>query len=229
MGLAWKKHKTKTVSVDIAYDRMLKEFYAEELTWVNNKMEVKLLPLGSYPSIDQFKRWGPRREGNITAKSTNSGETSHRNRAALRSGMTRTSVLALGVLGQIDTTPCDQNLVSEASRLKILRTPYKAEVTDSLIGYVCGIHVGFEHPCTSTNLLAILNAATSKVEFCAGYGTDIKDDQWLSLSFRRFLADNGEMKSEAGMASVEEMESSIEFCESYFGERKAVVECYVPI
>lgn len=224
MALGWKKYKKKDVAVRIAYDQFLKEFYASDLSWVNGKMVVTLLPQGHHPSIDQFKEWGPRQLGNMAAKSINAGESPHRNKASLRSGQSRTSVLAIGVLGQIDTTPCDQNPVSEASRLKVLRTPYKAEVTDSVVGYVCGVHVGFEHPCTTTNLLAILNAATSKVEFCEKYGVRIREDEWLNINFRRLLADNGEMKSETGMVSVEEMESSLEFCESYFGERKAVAE-----
>ena len=224
MGLGWKKYKNEGTAVRIAHHRFLDEFYASDVSWINGEMVVALLPEGSYPSIDQFKEWGPRHEGNMAARSINAGESLHRNKALLRSGQTRTSVLAVGVLGQIDTTPCDQNLVSEASRLKVLRTPYKAEVTDSLFGYVCGVHVGFEHPCTTTNLLAILNAATSKVEFCERYGVRIKEEEWLHINFRRLLGDNGEMKSETGMVAIEEMESSVEFCESYFGERKAVAE-----
>lgn len=224
MGLGWKKFKKKDVSVRIAYDRFLDEFYSSEVTWKDNQMVVKLLPPGSYPSVDQFKEWGPRHDGNMSAKALNDGETSHRNRATLRSGQSRTSVVAVGTLGQIDTTPCDQNLVSESSRIKVLRTPYKAELADSVFGYIYGIHVGFEHPCTTTNLLAILSGASSKVEFCARYGIKITEDQWLAMNFRRVLADNGEMKSEDGMTSMEEMEASLEFCESYFGERKAVIE-----
>lgn len=224
IGLGWKKLKKKDVSVRVAYNKFLKEFYASEITWKNNEMVAKLLPLGSYPSCDQFREWGPRHEGNMSARSVNGGETSHRNKAALRSGRSRTSVFAAAVLGQIDTTPCDQNLVSESSRLKILRTPYRAELADSLLGYIYGIHVGFEPPCTATNLLAILNGASSKVDFCERYGITIREDEWLALTPRRILGDNGEMKSETGMISIEEMEGSLEFCESYFGERKAVLE-----
>jgi hypothetical protein len=224
IGLGWKKHKKKGVSVRLAHIRFLNEFYVSEFRWENGEMLVKLLPPGEYPSEDQFAEWGPRYGKNLAAKSINAGETAHRNKTALRSGKTRSSVVTAALLGQIDSTPCDQNLVSESSRLKILRTPYKAELADSLLGYIYGIHVGFEHPCTTTNLLAILNGASSKVNFCATYGITITDDQWLSMTPRRILADNGEMKSEAGMISIEEMEGSIEFCESYFGERKAVLE-----
>ncbi|ABD68911.1 hypothetical protein Rfer_1175 [Rhodoferax ferrireducens T118] len=224
MGLGWKKHKKEGVSVRVAYDRFLNEFYASQVCWKDSMMKVILLPPDQYPSEYQFAEWGPRYEGNMSAKSVNDGETSHRKKVALRSGQSRTSVISAGLLGQIDTTPCDQNLVSESSRLKILRTPYKAELADSFLGYIYGIHVGFEHPCTTTNLLAILNGASSKVEFCARYGINIREHEWISLTPRRILGDNGEMKSETGLISIEEMEASIEFCESYFGERKAVLE-----
>lgn len=224
IALGWKKYKKKGVSVRVAHHRFLNEFYASEVRWVGHKMVVTLRPEAECPTIDQFKIWGPRHKENLSAREVNAGETLHRNRTKLRAGLSRTSVAAIGVLGQIDSTPCNQNLVSESSRLKVLSTPYKAELIDPQIGYIFGVHVGFEHPCTTTNLLAILNGASSKVEFCERFGVKIREEDWLSINFRRLLADNGELKSQTGLISVNEMESSIEFCESYFGERKAMIE-----
>ena len=55
--------------------------------------------------------------------------------------------------------------------------------------------------------MAILNAAESKVAFCAKYGITITEDEWLPMVFRRYSMDNGEGKNKLTMSTIDEMQS----------------------
>ncbi len=223
LAKGYRRHKQRGVSLQVAYLRTLNEYFVSSIGY-DSSGQPQVVLLEKYPTLDQFIYWGKRPEGNLSPRSINAGQSKEKNRNELRAGREHSSIFTVGTVGEIDSTSTDQNLVSEASTLKILRAPTRTVLVDLCCGYVSGLYVGFESSSTWTSLMAILNAAESKVEFCARFGIHINEDDWLSIVPREFSADNGEMKSFAGMDGIEAIEASLVFTQSYLGEAKPAVE-----
>lgn len=126
--------------------------------------------------------------------------------------------------GFLDSTSCDQTMVSCSSRLKVLGSPWRTEVMGATVSYIFGHHVGFESPSGMTALMAILHAAEDKVEYCARYGIKIKPRDWLSMTFRQLIMDNGEGKGQLVMNTLESMECGASFGSAYDAINKSPQE-----
>jgi len=220
----WKKYKKKGVSTEVAYLRTLNENRIKTIAQDGLNVDVTLRPEGEIYSIGQFRRHGPRGKANLSASAINAGETSERPRTQLRRRRPGLRPASVALEGQIDATPCDFYPVSLQSRLRTLRAPTRFELVDSELGYTFGVHVGFEHPSTCSALLTLLNGAEDHIEFCARYGIVIESHQWHSRNFRRIKADNGEMKAANAFMALQEAQQTGEFCRTYMGEDKAMVE-----
>ena len=70
----------------------------------------------------------------------------------------------------------------------------------------------------------MLNSAIDKVEFFARFGVPITADQVPSVQFRKFLADNGELRNEDSIRTISSLNSAIEFVERNRPERKSLNE-----
>lgn len=220
LGWGWKKYKKPRVSVKVAYFRTMNKYWAESTSYDDQgKRTVRLLQPGKRPSMAQFQRHGPANDPALTASRVNTGTRSfNRDQRGLR-GTSSDGILAIGH-GVIDSTSCDQNLVDSASRSVLLRSPTDTRVVEPITGYVFGSYVGFESPSTLTSLLAVFHAASSKVGNF--YGHVLSEGDWHSWCPRRILADNGEIKSEKGMATLSRAEIALEFTSSYGAEHKYV-------
>lgn len=224
MAAGWKKYKKKGTSVALAYIRTLTEHRAASVTSSGGASVVTLRPEGELYSIDQFRRHGPRGEGNLSATEINGGEGPGRRRHEFRQKVPGLRPERVGLVCQTDSSPQDFYPVAAASRLATLCAPSSSEVTCEELGYTFGCYVGFEHVATSTTLLALLNGADDKVAFCREWGVEIEPWQWHSRSFKRVKADNGELKSQKGFVALSDMEQTGEFCRAYVGEDKAMQE-----
>lgn len=220
----WKKYKKDGESVRTAFAKTNAEFFAEELCWSGQEAKVKLLPESRRPTINQFRTVGLEPAPPDPVAVLRKGLARTTSNQQMRAGLNRGRNLAVGQEGQMDATPCDQSLVSMASRLISVQSPYRTEIIEPTIGYVFGLHIGFENPSMTTASLTLLHAADSKVEFCKRFGIEISEEQWLCRSFRRIRVDNGEMKSQLGLATAEEMQATADFCAAYFWQGKPMIE-----
>lgn len=220
LGWGWKKYKKPRVSVKVAYTRTMNEYWAESTSYDSQgRRTVHLFPPGQRPSKAQFERHGPGNDPAQSAYRVNIGtRTFNRDKRGLR-GTSSDGILAIGH-GVIDSTSCDQNLVDSASRSFLLRSPYDTRVVEPITGYVFGSYVGFESPSTMTSLLAVHHAASPKVG-CV-HGHELREGDWHAWCPRRILGDNGEIKSEKGMATLTRAEIALEFTRSYGAEHKYV-------
>lgn len=220
LGWGWKKYKKPRVSMEVAYTRTMNEYWAESTSYDSQgKRTVRLLPRGQRPSLAQFRRHGPGNDPALMADRVNIGARAfNRDHRGLR-GTSSDGILAIGH-GVIDSTSCDQNLVDSASRSVPLKSPSDTRVVEPITGYVFGSYVGFESPSTLTSLLAVLHAASPKVGDVHGH--ELSEGEWHSWCPRRILADNGEIKSEKGMATLSRAEIALEFTRSYGAEHKYV-------
>ncbi|TBO29299.1 hypothetical protein EYS42_12880 [Aquabacterium lacunae] len=225
LALGWRKHKKRGVTDETAFHRTLEEFFSESTQWDGpHSFKGTLKPEAHRLTLGQFRRWG--KTGVAALMHTDRPrQSTPASQAYLRrmSSFAAKNVTANGE-GLVDSTSCDQSLVSAASRLTPLMSPWRTEVVGSSVGYIFGMHVGFESPSATTALMAILNAAESKVAFCAKYGVTITEDEWLPMVFRRYSMDNGEGKNKLTMSTIDEMQSGAAYGSAYDAINKYLVE-----
>lgn len=221
----WRRHKKQGVSVKKAYFLTMDEYWGISRTNLGpSQYEVKLLPPHERPTLRQFRTHGPGRDPANAAWRVNIGEIKHSKDHRPLHGSATDGIVAAGQLAEIDSTSDDQNLVSTASRLQPLSSPSNTKVVEVSTGYILGIHGGFEKPSTMTSLIALANALSPKENFCARYGVDLKPGEWITIPIKRVRADNGELKSEAGISTMEQSAIAAEFVKSYAADRKPLTE-----
>ena len=221
----WVRYKKKGVSVYRAYLSTIEEYYAKSVTYVGpgTKIVDPLSP-NERPTEAEFRDHGPRGCPELSAARINLGEIEYQQNERPLKGRARDHIVAVGQVGWLDSTPEDQNLVSSASRLKMLPTSHRTMVVEARSEYILGIHAGFEKSSTMTGLMALLHAASSKVDWCARYNEDIKEDDWLQFMPRRVRGDNGDVKSDEGIATLLASEVSLEVVRAWWASHKGPVE-----
>jgi hypothetical protein len=222
--LGWAKYKKPGVSVRQAFLATLNEWFAKSIRWNGITAKVTLKPEAHQYTEEQFERWGKNKIGALSALAIERGETPARRNYLRRQGKTSDRHLTANGEAFLDSTSCDQTLLSCASRLKVLSSPWRTDVMGAAVNYIFGHHVGFESPSAMTALMAILHAAEDKVEYCALHGIKIKPRDWLSMTFRQFVMDNGEGKGQLAMNTLESMECGASFGSAYDAINKSAQE-----
>ncbi len=225
-ALGWKKFKKQGVSVRTAFNRTLETYFAKSVRWDGVSAKVTLRNDALQYNIKQFEYWGMRSTEALSAIAINRGETSAKRAYQRRQGKTKDRHLTVNGEAFLDSTSCDQTLVSCASRLKVLSSPWRTDVQGAATDYIFGHHVGFESPSQTTALMAILHAAEDKVEYCDRFGVKIQQRDWLSMTFRQIVMDNGEGKGELAMRALEEMETGASFGSVYDSINKSPLESH---
>ena len=218
----WGLFKKPRVSVHTAYLlTCVRYFPGPEIETDKDGNRYSIAPRSLRPTKAQFRNAS---KGQAPASRINMGERVHRMTQRALTGHAADGIYAVGQVGLIDSTSEDQTPVSAINPLKILPSTYRTICVDVLSEYILGMYCGFEHPSTLTSLLAILNCAEDKVEFCRKHGVEIGPGEWYSRVLKRVRGDNGELKSELAMQTMSSMEVSAEFVRSYGGDMKGPVE-----
>lgn len=223
-AMGWKKYKKPGVSVRQALDFTLNEWFSKATSWDGVKAKVTLKPDALKFTEEQFEYWGKNSADALPAIAIERGETAARRNYMRRQGKVSDRHLTANGEAFLDSTSCDQTLLSCASRLKVLSSPWRTDVMGATVNYIFGHHVGFENPSGMTALMAILHAAEDKVEYCARFGIKIKPRDWLSMTFRQLVMDNGEGKGQLVMSTLESMECGASFGSAYDAINKSPQE-----
>ena len=138
-----------------------------------------------------------------------------------------TQVLGPGSRFEIDATIGDIYLVSNRDRSAIVGRPTIFLVIDVFSRMIAGVYIGLENPSYATAMQALINAMTSKVEFCQHYGINIEAEDWPAEGLPdALLADKGELWGH----QIESLEKSfnvrVENAPAYRGDAKGIVERY---
>lgn len=222
LRLGYKRHANRTTTLRAAYNATIEDYWCESKVYgPDGKAEVKLHR--SIPSFDQFRYWGPH-PGEPSFSEAKRGKVGLNASDKLRGPRSTFRIKRVGLKGEMDSSSTNQNLVSEASALKVLPAPWITTLQDTAFNYRLGMYCGFEKPSALTTKLTLLNALEDKVQFCARYGVHIEPDDWLSQLCRDITVDNGEAKSEETMDSIQEMEGSLTYAPLNFAQGKAFVE-----
>ena len=220
----WKKFRKAGVSITEAFHLTLKHYFVESVSYDGVTAKVKLKKEAHDYSVEQFRYWGERADEVLDTKGKPLLLSPDVLRRTARMGSMKGRFPAYNDEAFIDSTSTDQTLVSYASRLKVLGSPWRTMVMGGAVNYIFGVHAGFENVASRTTLLAILHAAEDKVEFCARYGIHIDPDDWLSTTFHRHPVDNGEPKGKEAMDAMEEAEAGASYGPAYIALNKSPLE-----
>lgn len=210
-----------------AYKLMLKEYYTEEI--VLDEQGVRraiLVPPNQQPTLTQFRYWYDKEHRDI--KKTVSSRRGARafaleHRAIL--GTSKQETIGPGSRYQIDATIADVYLVSKYNRNWIIGRPVVYIVIDVFSRMITGVYVGLEGPSWLGMMMALVNAATDKVKFCAEYGIEIKEEEWLAHHLPdAILGDRGELAGKSVETSINNLGIRIENAAPYRADWKGIVE-----
>ena len=137
-------------------------------------------PANQLPTYRQFRYWF-QKDGDL-ARSLKAREGNHRFNQSHRGlgGDAASIAFGPGAVYQIDSTKGDVYLVSQFDRSKVIGRATLYLVVDVFSGMIAGFYAGLENPSFLAAALAIENAATDKVGFCADYGIQITAEEWPS-------------------------------------------------
>lgn len=220
----WQKFRKPGVSITDAFHATKHRYFMESVSYDGVTATVKLRKEADDYTVEQFRYWGERADEILGTKGKPLALSPDALRRAARMGSMKGRFPAYNDEAFIDSTSTDQTLVSCASRLKVLGSPWRTMVMGGAVNYIFGVHAGFENVASRTTLLAILHAAEDKVEFCARYGIHIEPDDWLATTFHRHPVDNGEPKGKEAMDAMEEAEAGASYGPAYIALNKSPLE-----
>lgn len=183
-------HTKQGMNLKATHKHMCQEKY---VTGYYRKYGV-MVPIIGGPSERQFLYWY-------------SKEYNKKNKVAARFGQRKAEMNARsllksasgdiqgpGELYEIDSTPADVQLLSIDHKTVIGRA-HVYFVKDVMSRLIAGMHI-CKTPSWEEAMVALENASTDKVAFCAQFGITITEEDWPSKHLPRFIVgDRGEMKS----------------------------------
>lgn len=218
-------HTRNEYTFKAAYEMMLREFFTKQVKQPDGEIISELLPSNELPTLGQFRYWYSKKydiKDKITGRK---GETkfSLDHRAIL--GKSDHGIMGPGAKYQVDATVGDIYLVSRFDRASIIGRPVVYFIVDVFSRMVTGMYVGLEGPSWAGAMMAIANAASDKVKYCAEYGVEISEEEWPCHHIpEAILGDRGEMESKSAETLINSLNVRIENAPPYRGDMKGIVE-----
>jgi len=171
-------HTRQEHTFTAAYNLMLKEYYTDTETLTDGETRLVLKPQDEIPTLRQFRYWYQKTYDESVKLRARKGDGAFElnHRAIL--GKSDANVFGPGSQYQIDATVGDIYLVSRFNRANIIGRPVIYFVMDTFSRMVTGMYVGLEGPSWAGAMMALCNAASDKVAYCAEYGIKITESQW---------------------------------------------------
>ena len=211
----------KKATLVSTYEKMLADDYAI----MNGTGQLALLPPEQIPSIRQFRYWFQKSFDIKTVKQKRDGDAKFELTGRAITGRSDYQLMGPGAKYQIDATVGDIYLVSQFDRSDIIGRPVMYFVMDSYSRMVTGMYVGLEGPSWAGAMMAIENAASDKVAYCASYGVEITEDEWPCRHIpTAILGDRGEMESRLADNLVQMLGVRIENAPPYRADLKGIIE-----
>ena len=186
-----KKYHLKPDGISIAqtYKNYLREYFPNQIKGIQNSEVSSLMP-----SERQFRSWVKK----LIEQHELIRNTKHENDYDKNFRANETSVLEYGKVPgacyEIDATVIDVHLVAKWNRNYVIGRPTLYFIVDRASGLTVGLSVSLFHASWEAAQLALHNAFTSKVEYCARYGIEIQEKDWPCAHIpNRLVADNAEM------------------------------------
>ncbi|MBB6215103.1 hypothetical protein HNQ80_001192 [Anaerosolibacter carboniphilus] len=214
-------------TLTLTYELMLKEYFSKEIKIEDNKEIPVINAISDIPTFTQFKYWFEK-ERNLKKEISMRKSAKHyeqKHRAIL--GNSTIEALGPGSLYQIDATVGDIYLVSRLNRQWIIGRPVIYSIIDTFSRMVVGIYIGLEGPSWAGAMMALNNAATSKVEFCREYGIEIDEEEWpVNYLPETILADRGELEGSNIETLINTFHIRVQNTPPYRPDWKGIIESH---
>ena len=210
-----------------AYRMMVQEYFSQGFRIEDGIRKPVVIDSALIPTMMQFRYWYNNnldyKKSAINRFGAKAYSLSHRPIL----GTVDKDELGPGSLYNIDATIGDVYLVSSFDRNLIIGRPVIYAVIDVFSRMVAGIYVGLEGPSWVGSMMALANAATDKVSFCAEYGINIQNEQWPCKHVpQAIMGDRGEMESKNADTMIKSLHIQISNAPPYRGDLKGIVERY---
>ncbi len=189
--------KTKENSLETVYQLMVEESYALQSYYSESGVRMtEIRPVTEIPTIHQFRHFYRRYIRPNVEKVTSSRQGSKQFALNYRAvtGSSKAETRGAGSRFQIDATILDMYICSKFNRVWIIGRPVLYVTIDVFSQMVVGIYVGLEGPSWTGAMMALLNCAEDKVQFCQRYGQEITPEEWPCHHLpSAILGDRGEL------------------------------------
>ncbi|MEF1301039.1 transposase, partial [Vibrio owensii] len=202
------------------YDKMLKEYYADEL--IASECESRDARVPNYRAfIYWVKKLIPAHT--LIRKQTNQGDF-ERNKRGLKGAATDHTEVP-GSCFELDATVLDVHIVSDFQRNHVLGRPTVYCVVDKESRMIVGLHVSMEYASWRAGRQALINSFTSKQEYCAAYGIEIEELEWPCHHIpQRLLCGRGEFICKDAENLAVPLIGHLSIAPPYRAELKGIVE-----
>lgn len=185
-----------------------------------------LLPATQRPTPREFSFHGPQgtdRYG-TARRQLGEGEWARSYRALV--GSARDGIRCVGLVSSLDASPIDVNLNAIDDRLSPIGVGRGLFVREAWLGLYLGWYIAIGGLGTDEANLSILKAAKGKAHDLKRLDLeDLAPEDFVALFSPRYLSDNGELRSIAGIDSnVRQLASRIEFVQRGRADRNSISE-----
>lgn len=215
--------KKDNLSLVKTYEKMISDSYS--VPDPLDPKKVRLIPPEQIPTLRQFRYWVKKNYDIKEIKRKRDGDSKFELTGRAVTGRSDYKLMGPGAKYQIDATVGDIYLVSQFDRKDIIGRPVMYFVVDSYSRIVTGMYIGLEGPSWAGAMMAIENAASDKVSYCAAYGITITEDEWPCHHLpTAILGDRGEMESRFADNLVKVLGIRIENAPPYRADMKGIIE-----
>jgi len=201
------------------------KFFVEHQQGVNGKIITVSMPTDRVPKEWQFRYYVNKRLQSVDFMRKRVGERVFQQQMRAITGTARSELLGPGHLFEIDSTIGDIYLLSRYNPTWVIGRPVIYVVVDTFSRLIVGLYIGLIGPSWEGARLALANAFSDKVPFCAKHGITISPEQWPAHHFPYYLAaDRAELLSKAAEVALNNL--PLELCAPgpYRPDWKGVVE-----
>lgn len=223
------RHNGRALTFPEAYDLILKDYY-------RTRLELRrghLIPVyndspesvNRLPTEAQVRYYAELLRNDEARLKTLFGEREFnlKHRSVLNNSTHMSS--GPGDLFLIDATVADLYILSTLDRRYVIGRPIIYLVVDHWSGMIVGLYIGLEGPNWTGAMMALENAFTEKVSFCARYGVEADEHFWpCDISPRTILADRGEFIGATADWLVPGFNLVVENTASWRADWKSLVE-----
>lgn len=223
LQFGWRQYLEPGSDVYDAYNKTITAFYYSHFEDDGGTPRAVQLPPEKRPSVHQFRYHGPRQPGGMSASRQLMGQREWFLNYRPLGGSPPRGFRHIGAVAQADAATNDLHLLSVFDRSKNVGTCHWILMVDEFTSVIAGVHVCWNVSGEAAQL-AMLNAASSKVEFGARYGIKITDDDIPAIVFSHVRCDRGEFHNDSTRKKFAAINSGLEYVQTGRADLKGLCE-----
>src|SRR5258708_6855263 len=217
--------------LSVAYQQTMERFFNQGYKQNRNGIWVPILPEAKeLPTVHQFRYWYRKEKEPRRSQIARDGLAKHNLTGRAKLGHSTQLAFGPGSIFQIDATIGDAYFVSSLNRNWIIGRPVIYFIIDLFSRLIVGLSVTLEGPSWVGAMLALENAVTNKVAFCAEYGISIDAADWpINHLPEAIMADRGEFEGYNADQLVNAFGINVLNTAPYRADLKGVVEQHIDL